>query len=371
MRITSSIQFYCRQSKANKQGFSPLECSVTLCGSRKFINLPMKFKASEFNKRKPDPSIVECLDLWRNRINDYTIQMMREGMVITAETLRQVIADGGVRAYTVGRLFDDYLILLRKRVGINLKDTVYRKYEIVAEKALKFVRRDADCSALTPSLIRTIEADWRAVFDPSTLCGYLTRLKSFIKYGMDNGHITVNPFQGVKITKPKKEIKYLTEEQTIRLRNAVMPTDCLQRVLDLFLIQCGTGMAYADLMEFKKEDLKEEGGNYYISKKRVKTGSVFTALVIPWCLPIINHYNTLPHISNQKFNKYLKEVGAICGIPNLTTHYGRRSYATFLANRNLDIGTVAACLGDNPAVASQYYAKIFESTIVKKAASIL
>ena len=365
MRITSSIQFYCRASKQNKQGYSPLECSVTLSGSRKFINLPMKFKAEEFNVRKPKQEIVEAVDLWRSRVNDYMIQMMREGMVITAESLREVIANGGVRAYTVGTLFDDYLRILRKRIGVDLKQTVYRKYEIVAEKALSFTRRDADVTALTPSLIKTIEVDWRAKYDPATVCGYLTRLKTFIKYGIDNGKIRINPFQGVRITKPIKPIKALSEDEVMDLLGKSYDGR-LQRVLDLFLIQCGTGMAYTDLMDFRMDDLKQEGEYYYISKNRNKTGKTFTAAVFPFAIPIIKRYKTIKRITNQVYNRYLKEIDT-----RLTTHMGRRTYATMLANRGVDMSVVASALGDDVQVASRYYARVFTKTIIKEQISKL
>lgn len=286
--------------------------------------------------------------------------MMKEGMVITAETLREVIQQGGVRSYTVGRLFDDYLLILRKRVGIDLKDTVYRKYELVAEKVLKYCHRDADISKVTPHLIQTIISDWRGLFDPSTLCGYATRLKTFIKYGMDNGHIAINPFQGIKLSKPVKPIKFLTEDEVMNLL-ALNLEPRLQRVLDLFLIQCGTGMAYADICNFNQNDLKQEGDYHYISKNRVKTGKNFTAIVFPWAVPIIMHYKTLPIISNQVYNRYLKEINS-----SLTSHMGRRTYATLLYNKNVTMDAVAAALGDNVAIAAKYYAKIFDSTILNE-----
>lgn len=359
MRTTSAINFYCRESKTTKDGYAPLECSVTISGQRKFLNLPMKFKPSEFNKRRPSQTIVEAMDLWRDRINGWMIEMMRERMVITAQSLREVIQQGGVNAYTVGRLFDDYLALLRKRIGVDLTETTYRKYELVAQKALSFADRDADVSTLTPSLIQTITADFRALYDASTAAGYLTRLKTFIKYGMDCGKIKINPFQGIKIQKPIKPIKYLTEEEVEKLQTLCLEPR-LQRCLDLFLIQCGTGMAYTDLMDFKQEDLRMEGEHYYIHKERNKTGKPFTALVMPFAVPIIKHYITLPKISNQKYNKNLKSID-----PKLTTHMGRRTYATMLVNRGVDINTVAAALGDNPQIASRYYAKVFDSTIVQ------
>ena len=355
MRTTSSIQFYCRKCKTDRNGYAPLECSITLSGQRKFLNLPIKFKP--YGKRPP-VEVLEAMDLWRNRITQYQVDMMRENMVITAETLREVIQQGGVRTYTVGRLFNDYLYLLRKRVGIDLKDTVYRKYELVAEKALKYVSRDADISKITPHLIQTIIGDWRGLYDASTLCGYATRLKTFIRYGMDNGHITVNPFQGIRLSKPVKPIKYLTEDEVMNLL-ALSLEPRLQRVLDLFLIQCGTGMAYADICNFTLDDLRQVGEYHYISKNRVKSGKNFTAIVFPWAVPIIKPYKTLPVISNQVYNRYLKEINS-----SLTSHMGRRTYATLLYNKKVSMDAVAAALGDNPQIAARYYAKVFDSTIL-------
>lgn len=360
MRTTSSISFFCRESKVNRNGYAPLECSVTLSGQRKFLNLPMKFKPSDFNRKRPNQEIVEALDLWRSRINSYMVDMMKMGMVITSDSLRQVIQQGGVRAYTVGRLFDDYLRILQKRVGVDLKPTVYRKYELVAERALKFLNRDADVSTITPHMIKTIEVTWRAQFDPSTLVGYLTRLKTFITYGRDNGLITVNPFQGIRITKPVKPIKALTEEEVMNLLGMSLEPR-LQRVLDLWLIQAGTGMSYSDLMDFEIGDLKKEGEYFYLSKMRNKTGRVFTALVLPFAEPIIFHYVTLPKISNQVYNRYLKEID-----PRLTTHMGRRTYASILAARGCDMNVVSAALGDNLSTASKYYIKRYESQLVKQ-----
>ena len=362
MRTTSSVAFFCRPSKANKQGLSPLECSVTISGQRKFLNLPIKFKPEDFNKKKPSQDIIDAMDLWRTRITQYQIQMMKEGMPITAETLRQVIQSGGVKAYSVGNLLSDYLSLLRKRIGIDLQASVYRKYELVAEKTLKYVHKDDDVTKLTPYLIQTIISDWRRVYDPSTLCGYLTRLKTFCKFGMDNGRLTINPFQGVKISKPVKPIKYLTEEQVMDLLGLSLEPR-LQKCLDCFLIQCGTGLAYADLCNFSRDDLQKVGDYYYISKERVKTGKTFTAIVFPWAVPIIMHYKELPIISNQKYNKYLKEINPQLEI---TSHLGRRTYSTLLINKNVSLDAVAAALGDNPQIAARYYAKVFDSTVLSQ-----
>lgn len=76
VRATSSLQFYCRSSKANKQGLAPLELSIILNGSRRFTNLPTKFNPEEFNKKRPSTEIVEVVEIWRERINSYIREMM-------------------------------------------------------------------------------------------------------------------------------------------------------------------------------------------------------------------------------------------------------------------------------------------------------
>lgn len=286
-------------------------------------------------------------------------------MVITAGTLRQVIQQGGVKAYSVGRLFDDYLLILRKRVGVDLKESVYRKYELVAARALEFISRDADVSSITPALIKTIEVTWRARFDPATLVGYLTRLKTFTKYALANGILRIDPFQNVKIVKPNKPIKFLTEKEISHLLSLSLEPR-LQRILDLFLIQCGTGMAYVDLMDFNITDLKKEGEYYYIHKNRNKTGRAFTALVLPFAVPIIKHYQTIPKVCNQVYNRYLKEID-----PRLTTHMGRRSYASYLCNRNVTMEVVAGALGSNIQTTIRYYAKVMDSTIIREQIKVL
>ena len=366
MRTTSAISFYCRESKKDRYGFSPCECSVSICGSRKFFNLPyVRFRPEEFNKKKPSQDIIEVLDIWRVKINGYMLDMMRQGMVITASTLREIIQSGGVRAYTAQRLFNDYLLLLKKRVNVNLTPAVYRKYELVADKALKIIGNDADVSAITPAIIKSIEINWRANYDPATLVGYLTKLKTFIKYGMDNGKIAINPFQGIKITRPNKPILALKESEVEYLLTLNLDSR-LQRTLDTFLVQCATGMAYADLLSFKFEDMKCLEGHYYISKKRIKTGKVFTALVLPFGVDIIKHYRGVPRVpSNQVYNRFLKEIN-----PTYTSHLGRRTYASILANRNAPMSVVAAALGDDVQTATRYYAKVLDSTIIKQQISV-
>lgn len=370
MRTTSAFQFYCRNSKANKQGYAPVELSIIINGTRRFINLPMRFRPEEFNKKRQPKEIIDAIDLWRTKITNYTVDMMREGIPLTTESLREIIQTGGIKAYTVGRMFDEYYAILQRRVGVDLTAGSYRKYEVLRDKVYEHISPDSQMGALTPAKVKTIVTLWNSQYDLSTTAGYITKFKSVVRFAMDNGHLTINPFQGIKVQKPRKPINALTEEEVQLILNTHIADKRLRKIRDLFLIGCGTGMAYCDIMNFSVHDIKKEGNQYYICKIRQKTKHIFTAMIMPWAVPIIYSRLVIPHISNQKFNKYLKELAEVVGInKRITVHMARRTYASMLVNRGVSMDIVAAALGDNPAIAAQYYAKVYDSTIIQAQAA--
>lgn len=56
---------------------------------------------------------------------------------LTADGLRSIIQTGGIKSYTIEDLFNDYMLILKKRVDVDLTPKVYRKYE----KSYKIYRR--------------------------------------------------------------------------------------------------------------------------------------------------------------------------------------------------------------------------------------
>lgn len=123
----------------------------------------------------------------------------------------------------------------------------------------------------------------------------------------------------------------------------------LDRVRDLFVIGCYTGLRYSDYSILRPDDLKGD----FIDITQTKTGDPVVIPVHPSVKGIVEKYNGhLPKpISNQKTNDYLKDVGKLArslevkvtqeftkgGVrlsqsfikwELLTTHAARRSFAT-------------------------------------------
>ena len=174
------------------------------------------------------------------------------------------------------------------RVGNDLSKGVYRKYEMVKERFEGYIDFTKECTSLNNGQIRSFYAYLNNQYDGSTTASMMTRLKAFITFGIDNNRIQINPFQGIKIVKPKKDITYLSEAQIRLLLEANMSNQSLAKVLDMFLLMCASELAYADLKNLTKEDVKEHNGTFYIAKKRIKNGQEYTSVILPFGNVILN-----------------------------------------------------------------------------------
>jgi integrase len=126
----------------------------------------------------------------------------------------------------------------------------------------------------------------------------------------------------------------------------------LDRVRDLFLVGCWTGLRFADFSNFKSENIEKDEHGEFIEVETQKTGKTVVVPILPTVQRIVAKYEgKLPKaISNQKMNDYLKEIGQLAGFDSIesktltkqgrkvminktksdlmTTHTARRSFAS-------------------------------------------
>lgn len=372
-RLTSSLAFYCRSSKADKRGLAPLEISIIINGKRLFCHLPRKERPEEFQKairQKRDNDLKRYLDQIRTKFNAYQTELLQNNIPITSQTLKDCFKNGGVKSFTVRDLFDGYLNILSKRVGINLTMSAYRKYELTKELFLGYMDGNKEVQAITPGVIHGFYAEIQHKYKSSTACSFMTKLKTFIQYGLDNGYLRINPFQAIKLVKEKPTIDYLTDGEIEALKTTQIDNRSLSNVRDAFLLQIFSGLSFIDLEHLTRDDIKlNEAGVYYISKERIKTKVQYTSVILPEGVEVLKRHDfKVPVISNQKMNMFLKQVMLLCGIEHrLITHLGRKTYAHILLNKGVRLETVARSLGHSSSrTTARYYTELTPETTINE-----
>lgn len=205
---------------------------------------------------------------------------------------------------------------------------------------------------------------------------YHRHLNSVILDAINDGYLKRNPYRHVCIDKGKgidSINKCLTPEEFRKIKTAKMPTTSLEKVRDLFVFQTYTCLSYNDLCRFNPQDIIDINGIKVYTGNRVKTNKPYTTPILSSALKILKKYNnSLPIISNVKYNYYLKCVAQTAGIDKpLSTHWARHTGATLLLNEGIPMQIVSKICGHSSTrITEQIYAKLLDETVVKAVAEL-
>ncbi len=370
IRNAANVSFYCRESKKNKDGIAPIELSLVINGKRCYVQLPRKENPTAFKRginSKKDSDLKDYLRAIRDRLNEIETTILRDEKALTAESLRHYFKTGGYEVYTVGALFDDYMRILAKRVGVDLTHKTFRKYELARDRFYKILSPDEPVSSITKAIILDYQASLNQLFDYVTTNSNCQKIKTVVQFGIDNGRIKINPFSGVRLRRGEKNVQFLTEEELAKIRMTDFHNESLNRVRDLFVFQAASGLSYCDMAKLTPEDFQQApNGQYYIHDKRNKTGVYFTSVILEDGVDILRKYDfQLPMISNQKINCFLKVIRDFCGIDKpIFSHVARHTYATRCLNKGVRLEVVARLLGHSTTKLTQHYAKLLDKSIL-------
>ena len=205
---------------------------------------------------------------------------------------------------------------------------------------------------------------------------YIKNFKKIILYALANDWIRVNPFKNIKYHLDDVDMPFLEEKELSVLREKQFSNDRIQRVKDIFVFCCFTGLAYSDVKSLQRTNLIEKNENeIWIIKKRDKTGVTCKIPLLQPAQDIINKYKNdpiciqnnrlLPVLTNQKMNSYLKEIADICGIEKeLSMHCSRHTFATTVTlSHNIPIEVVSKMLGHTSINMTKKYARVIDSQI--------
>ena len=165
----------------------------------------------------------------------------------------------------------------------------------------------------------------------TTIGKQLSFLKWFLRWAFKKGVHQNNAYDSYKpkLKSTQKKIIFLTWDELNRLREFKIPSNkqALERVRDVFLFQCFTGLRYSDVFNLRRSDIKGD----HIEVTTVKTSDSLIIELNNHSKAILDKYKdvafeddkVLPVITNQKMNDYLKELAELAGIdePIRQTYY--------------------------------------------------
>nr|WP_276903226.1 site-specific integrase [Pedobacter kyonggii] len=233
----------------------------------------------------------------------------------------------------------------------------------------------------------------------STIAKQLKLVKWFLKWALRKQLTFNTSFLDFKpklagVTEFNENIVFLTLEECKYLYSFDAKKDYLNRVKDVFLFCCFTGIRFSDVFKLTKSDVKDG----YIAITTQKTTDKLNIQLNQYSLSILAKYSdtpfddnkALPVISNQKMNKYLKELCKDAGFNEsqkmvyfrgnqrieevkakhelIGTHTARRSFISNAITLGIPVEIVIRWTGHKDYKAMSPYLKILESKKIEQMA---
>lgn len=324
------VKFYL-ESKTSKTGDKAIWCYVREFDNTLTLNTGQRIKPELWDKKVQRANIRKTKDkiLKGNlrSINQF-INAFENKIFEVERTVRQKEFSAGFskvaeeikkqfdkREETLFTAYDEFLKIKK----LNISDAALKKYERVKSLLLEYqkvTRNNVSFNNITPLFFNKffLFLVTNKKYINNTAHKTIQFLKSFIIWANKNKFTDNKVYKSFKFKSEVNEIIRLTNDELFRLYNLQLDSKKLERVRDVFVFQCLTGVRYSDIQNISRDDIK--GATW--TPRTKKTHQIINIPLNSDALSILAKYKDnpqpLPVISNQKMNTYLKELCKKAGI---------------------------------------------------------
>lgn len=425
--MEATLRFELRMDTVNKKGEHPLILTIRIAGQRKkvstgvklfpelwnnesqhIINLTGRLRdqlAKKYNDNLPNKSQLvsyqNSLITLKNQVNaiesrfslddiSYSAEMVAEQLNLQRNPLVKKEVPSNQICELIGQFVEENENT-RGKGGLNIYKCLKNHLQNYRSKTKKSIKIDQIDYAFMQSF-QNFLIGWEKVHKTTktvrrlnniTIAKQLSTLKAFLNYAKRRGYEVNDGYKDFAIKRQKLEVIALTQPELDSLLNMDLKYNKrLDQVRDVFCFSCVTGFRYSDLVQLKREHIKT--GEIRLTVKKTKE-----PLIVPlniYSHAILEKYdglaNPLPIISNQKFNRYIKELGEMAGINDpieriryrgaekisnmypkykvISAHTGRKTFATLSLEKGIPAETVMKITGHADYKSFQRYVKVTE-----------
>ncbi|MHA1988680.1 MAG: tyrosine-type recombinase/integrase [Promethearchaeota archaeon] len=325
------VKFYLDSNKAVKAKERAIWCYIREYDQTLALNTGERIKPDLWDKttqranlRKTKDKILkgklnginQYLNIFENKVYEVTRSIrskeFNSAFGIIADELKKQFNKRDTNFFAV---YDEFLKIKR----LNVAKPSLQKYERLQNLILeyeKFSKEKIRFDKITPIFFDkffSFLVDQKQLLN-NTAHKNIQFLKTFLIWANTNNFTDNTSHRTFKSKSEQNEVIYLSEEELMKLYNMKLENERLSRVRDIFVFQCFTGVRFSDIENLSWDDIKNSTWNL----RTEKTKDIIQIPLSSYALSILSRYKDwekpLPVISNQKMNKYLKELCESAGI---------------------------------------------------------
>ena len=426
--MEATIRFILRHDLQNKKGEQPLMLVVHLGGKRKVISTGIRLLPDLWSAEKQE--IVDMTAKQKVALEkkfgsvvppkSYLLQNQDELLEIRNK-VRQI--EEGFRAkeepydldMLIAKIKETKKEVIKKSEPVELVYDFIDQYiqengvnrvkgSMVVYKSLKKHLKNFQEKTGTPIRFENMDysfmqrfqnflIDWKEVHPNTgniktinniTIAKQLSTLKTFMSYARRRGIKIHEGYKDFSVKKERLEVIALNQQEFDALYALdVSANPRLSQVKDIFLFSCVTGYRFSDILQLKREHIKENEIRLTITKTKEPSIVPLTRISREILKKYEERVLPLPMISNQKFNDYVKELCELAGIKDpveivryrgavrdskiypkhelVSAHTGRKTFVTLSLAKGIPAEVVMKITGHSDYKSFKRYVQVDES----------
>ena len=385
MRQIEFTLVYNRKKSLNKNGEALIQICCYRMGVRKYFSTGIYIKPEEWNERKQivnhfREDYEELNELLEEKISELKtkIKLIKEkGETATLKKLKEVKDE---------KIYYSFYEFMEDQIEIRNLNEVTKKTQRRTLSVLKEFKKELTFKELDVVFLMNFQRfiEMKGL-KTNSVYKYFKNIRTYVNLAivmdlMDNNDY---PFKKFKLKQVDGNRDFLTPEELKKLKNLEFSDDkVLDKVKDIFLFSCYTGLRFSDIIRIEKSffikindviwldtDIKKSKINNDITtRKKIKLP--LSKLFNGKALEIFEKYKNdkkflFDDFTNTQINEHLKTINHKLNLGKvLTFHVARHTCATNLIYHGVPITTVQKILGHEKVDVTQIYAKVLDVTIL-------
>lgn len=366
MKYPTARFVFDRKHTASKTTKGTVQIEILFERKRKWISTGVRLYSDQWNDKTKVKNTVQSVDLnerldaQMQNINEFINNLIKNKEAFSFDKLEHFLK------YSQQK--ESFIDFIKRRVSerTDLRKGTLNTHASLINSLEEFGRIIYFSDITTANIMYYDDFLHKKYAKQTTVHGYHKRLKRYINESIKYELIKENPYNKLKFDRGKSEgIKYLTIEQINQIRSLEIASESIDKVRDLFIFQCFTGLSYADLFKFDFSTVIERKKKFFIRDARVKTQEEYFLMLLKPAMEILRKYDfKLPAISNYQYNLRLKIVQELAKIKlSLHSHMARHSFAVMALNMGVSIENLAKMMGHTDIKTTQIYAKVLNKSV--------
>jgi integrase len=371
-----------RQNKLKKNGTAQVEVCACLDRKRKYFGTGICIKPEMWdNKKKRIKTgaanaiqLNKQLNDFSQQIENYYIERLHTGKTFTLEWLCECMQGKEIRTFT------DFVRSEIESDKTNAPATIVNKRTTF--KALTEFKKVIQFDEVNFDFLKKFENYLITKgLGTNTINKYFRHMRGWQNSAINKDYFELNKYAFRKFKAPTKSTtrEYLEPSEILKIENLEFTPENrhLQKVKDMFLFACYTGLRFSDISAIEKESIKQRDGGAWLEITMQKTSE---NIKLPLYLlhngkpiELLNKYEKaerkyyFDELTNQYVNRCMKEIADLSGInKRVTFHTARHTTATFLLYKGVAVTTVQKILGHKKLQTTQIYSKVMDLTLTNE-----